>query len=85
MSAEIPSGGVAQRAVISISKETPKPDGPTVMMRTAGLGGVVGLKRKYYSQRFAVDFSGGDLALIGKDTKIKPVLSTSAGRIGLVT
>lgn len=46
-----------------------------------GLGGVVGLKRKYYSQRFAVDFTGGDLGMIGKDTEIKPVLSTSAGRI----
>ncbi len=50
-----------------------------------GLGGVVGLKRKYYSQRFAVDFTGGDLAMIGKDTEIKPVLSTSAGRIEITS
>lgn len=50
-----------------------------------GLGGVVGIKRKYYSQRFVVDFSGGDLAMIGKDTKIKPVLETSAGRIEITS
>jgi len=50
-----------------------------------GLGGVVGVIRKYYSQRFAVDFSGGDLAMIGKDTKIKPVLETSAGRIEITS
>lgn len=50
-----------------------------------GLGGVVGVKRKYYSQRFAVDFAGGDLPMIGKDTKIEPVLESSAGRIEITS
>jgi glucans biosynthesis protein len=50
-----------------------------------GLGGVVGLPRKYYSQRFAVDFAGGDLSMIGAGTEIKPVLSTSAGRIEITS
>lgn len=50
-----------------------------------GLGGVVGKKREYYSKRFAVDFSGGDLAMIAKDAKITPVLSTSAGRIEITS
>ena len=50
-----------------------------------GLGGVVGMKRQYYSQRFAVDFAGGDLAMIGQGTKVTPVLSTSAGRIEITS
>ena len=50
-----------------------------------GLGGVVGQKRDYYSKRFAVDFAGGDLAMIAKDAKITPVLSASAGRIELTS
>ncbi|SFK41394.1 glucans biosynthesis protein [Desulfomicrobium apsheronum] len=50
-----------------------------------GLGGVVGQKRVYYSKRFAVDFTGGDLAMIAKDKKITPVLETSAGRIELTS
>ena len=50
-----------------------------------GLGGVVGKKREYYSKRFAVDFAGGDLAMIAKDAKITPVLSTSAGRIEITS
>lgn len=50
-----------------------------------GLGGVVGVKREYYSKRFAVDFTGGDLSMIGSGTEIKPVLSTSAGRIEITS
>lgn len=50
-----------------------------------GLGGVVGVKRTYYSKRFAVDFTGGDLAMIGQGTEIKPVLETSAGRIEITS
>lgn len=50
-----------------------------------GLGGVVGLPRKYYSQRFAVDFTGGDLAMIGTNSTIRPVLETSAGRIEITS
>lgn len=50
-----------------------------------GLGGVVGQPRPYYSQRFAVDFVGGDLPMIGRDTEIKPVLETSAGRLETIS
>lgn len=50
-----------------------------------GLGGVVGQPRQYYSQRFTVDFAGGDLPMLGRDTPVKPVLSTSAGRIEITS
>lgn len=44
-----------------------------------GLGGVIGKKRTYFSWRFAVDFSGGDLALIGANAAVTPVITASAG------
>lgn len=50
-----------------------------------GLGGVVGLPRKYYSQRFAVDFTGGDLSMVGADSTIRPVLEASGGRIEITS
>lgn len=43
-----------------------------------GLGGVIGKKRTYFSWRFAVDFSGGDLALIGANAAVTPVITASA-------
>ena len=46
---------------------------------------MVGKKREYYSVRFAVDFAGGDLSMIGRDTVVHPVLSTSAGRIEITS
>lgn len=50
-----------------------------------GLGGVVGQPRTHYSQRFAVDFVGGDLPMIGKDTAITPILETSAGQLETIS
>ena len=44
-----------------------------------GLGGIVGKKRTYFSWRFAVDFSGGDLALIGASAAVTAVITASAG------
>lgn len=46
-----------------------------------GIGGVVGQKRKYYSKRFVIDFAGGSLPMLGKDTQVKAVISTSQGRV----
>jgi glucans biosynthesis protein len=45
----------------------------------------VGAKRAYYSKRFAVDFAGGDLAMMGKNSRIRPVIETSAGRIEITS
>ncbi len=50
-----------------------------------GLGGVIGQKREYYSKRFAIDFSGGNLAMLGADTKVKPVISASAGKVEITS
>ena len=36
-----------------------------------GRGGVIGRTRTYYSTRFAVDFAGGDLSLIGKGAQVQ--------------
>ncbi|BFM05646.1 glucan biosynthesis protein [Halioxenophilus aromaticivorans] len=50
-----------------------------------GLGGVIGQKREYYSKRFAIDFAGGNLAMLGADTKVKPVITTSAGKVEITS
>jgi glucans biosynthesis protein len=46
-----------------------------------GIGGVVGQKRDHYSRRFVIDFKGGMLSMLGKDTKVKPVISVSSGKV----
>jgi len=50
-----------------------------------GLGGVVGQKRKYFSWRFAVDFAGGDLALVDAKTEVEAVISASRGRVEITS
>ena len=57
----------------------------TVQATRTGLGGVVGNKRAYFSWRFAVDFAGGDLALLGKDTKVEAIVSASRGTVELTS
>jgi glucans biosynthesis protein len=46
-----------------------------------GIGGVIGKKRHYYSKRFVVDFAGGSLAMLGKEAKVKAVITSSEGRV----
>jgi glucans biosynthesis protein len=46
---------------------------------------VVGKKRPYYSRRFAIDFSGGDFALLGPKTVVEPVITASGGRIEITS
>jgi periplasmic glucans biosynthesis protein len=58
--------------------------GRVVSTRT-GIGGVVGRPRTHFSWRFAVDFVGGELATIGKDVVIEPVIETSRGKIELTS
>jgi len=50
-----------------------------------GVGGIVGQKRKNYSRRFAVDFAGGDLALLDPRTKVEPVISVSSGKVEITS
>jgi glucans biosynthesis protein len=47
----------------------------------AGIGGIVGQKRSYFSWRFVVDFAGGDFPLLGEDAHVEPVISASRGQI----
>ncbi|WP_281784556.1 glucan biosynthesis protein [Sinimarinibacterium flocculans] len=57
----------------------------TVQATRTGLGGVIGQKREYFSWRFAVDFAGGALALLGDEADIEAEVSASRGRIELVS
>ena len=52
----------------------------TVATRT-GIGGVIGKDRTYFSWRFAVDFAGGNFALLDPRTKVEAVVTTTRGRI----
>ncbi|HEY4069190.1 MAG TPA: glucan biosynthesis protein D [Burkholderiaceae bacterium] len=50
-----------------------------------GLGGIVGQKRNHFAWRFAVDFAGGDLALVDAATRVEPVISVSRGKLELTS
>jgi glucans biosynthesis protein len=54
------------------------PLGEAIATRT-GLGGIVGIKRPYYSWHFAVDFAGGELGALAKDAPVEAVITTSRG------
>ncbi|HEY6986073.1 MAG TPA: glucan biosynthesis protein D [Rhodanobacteraceae bacterium] len=50
-----------------------------------GIGGQVGGKRAHFSRRFVVDFAGGDLASLGAEAKVEPVITLSAGQVELAS
>jgi glucans biosynthesis protein len=50
-----------------------------------GIGGVVGRKRQYVSWRFAIDFAGGDLSLVGDETRMTAVITTSRGAVEIAS
>lgn len=56
----------------------------TAATRT-GLGGVIGRPREYFSWRFAVDFSGGELDSLPEDAEVEAVISASRGRIEITS
>ena len=56
-----------------------------VVATRTGIGGVIGQKRNYFSWRFVVDFAGANLAMIGKETKVEPVITTSRGEIEITS
>jgi glucans biosynthesis protein len=60
------------------------PFAQTVATRT-GLGGVIGQKRDYFSWRFVIDFAGGSLGMMGRTTKVEPVISASRGKIEITS
>jgi glucans biosynthesis protein len=56
-----------------------------VVATRVGIGGVVGRKRPYFSQRFAVDFAYGDMGLLGPDAKVEPVITVSRGKVEITS
>lgn len=52
----------------------------TVQATRTGIGGVIGQERKYFSWRFAVDFSGGALPLLADNAEVELQLSASRGK-----
>jgi len=50
-----------------------------------GLGGVVGRPRSYFSWRFAVDFTGGELSQLGRDAKVEAVISATRGQVEITS
>ena len=52
-----------------------------VVATRTGLGGVRSEKRTYFAWRFAVDFAGGELSMLGKNVTVEPVITASRGQI----
>jgi periplasmic glucans biosynthesis protein len=50
-----------------------------------GIGGIIGRKRSYFSWRFVIDFKGGELAGLGDNLKLVPVISASRGRVEITS
>jgi glucans biosynthesis protein len=50
-----------------------------------GIGGIVGVKRQYYSWHFVVDFAGGELGALAKDAPVEAVITVSRGQTEHVT
>lgn len=67
------------------SKSPAVPPLATTRATRTGIGGVVGQKRSYFSWRFAVDFAGGDFALIGNQAKVEPVIEVSRGKVEITS
>ncbi len=56
----------------------------TIATRT-GIGGIVGVKRDYFSWHFVVDFTGGELGALAKDAPVEAVVTVSRGTTEHVT
>jgi glucans biosynthesis protein len=57
----------------------------TTQATRTGIGGIVGQKRTHFSWRFVVDFAGGDLALLGENARVVPVITASRGRVEIAS
>lgn len=57
----------------------------TVQATRTGIGGVVGQKRTYFSRRFAIDFAGGLLDMMGEDAEVEPVIEVSRGKVEITS
>jgi glucans biosynthesis protein len=57
----------------------------TVVATYTGIGGVVGLPRRYFSWRFVVDFVGGVLATLPREASVEPVITASRGDVEITS
>lgn len=57
----------------------------TVQATRTGLGGVIGQKREYFSWRFAVDFAGGVLSMLGDNAEVEPIITVSRGEVEITS
>lgn len=57
----------------------------TAQATRTGLGGVIGSKRSRFSWRFAVDFTGGELAALDPKAKVEPVITVSRGSVEITS
>ena len=62
-----------------------EPERAKVVDTFTGIGGVIGQRREYYSKRFVIDFAGGSLSMLGDDINVKPVITTSAGKVEITS
>jgi len=56
-----------------------------VQATRTGLGGVIGKPRDVFSWRFAIDFGGGGLSMLGADAELEAAIKTSSGKVELVS
>ncbi len=57
----------------------------TTRATRTGRGGVVGRDRRYFSWRFAIDFAGGMLDMLGPDAKVEEVITASRGKVEITS
>ncbi|QCF27015.1 glucan biosynthesis protein [Hydrocarboniclastica marina] len=57
----------------------------TTRATRTGLGGVIGKDREYFSWRFAIDFAGGKLAMLGENVEVEPVITASRGEVEITS
>jgi glucan biosynthesis protein len=57
----------------------------TVQATRTGLGGVIGQDREYFSWRFAVDFAGGVLDMLGDNAEVEAVISANRGEVEITS
>ena len=67
------------------AKPPVQPTAAQVVATRAGIGGVVGQKRKYFSWRFVVDFAGGSLPMLREGAKVEPVITVSRGQVEITS
>ena len=57
----------------------------TTQATRTGIGGVIGQPRRYFSWRFAVDFAGGPLAGLPRNTNVEAIVEAARGRVEIVS